>query len=349
MKHVFLWLMVFALQASLIGCSGREADDSPGINAPAHAVTLVTSTGGIGDNGYNDLVLTGAMRFYRDHDDIGFSLHKPRDFDDARTIVDQWKRETAGQSSEALLILASDSYHALMEESVPSLAPNQRILLFECDGDGMPQGVCTFRICRYGASYLSGAAAAESPDAHIIAANNSDELLRDAVNGFIDGYRDVSGNTAIVHYLANDDGGYSMPNKAYELAQNFDEVFIFPLAGGSNSGIYKFSREDKFTLQLIAGMDADCSDYSTRVPFSLLVHIDRVIYDMLDRWIKEGTLPQHTNYTLADRDAIEVTANPLFLKRVSIFLDYYSTDDYWQKQLDNNYEAACRKEEIYYE
>lgn len=351
MRHLFLWFTALALlQAALAGCSGHEEDGAASAVAPAHAVTLMTSVGGTGDNGYNDLVLAGAMRFYGDHEDIGFSLQKPRDLADARAILDRWTQETAARPGETLLILASDSYRALLAEAAPSLAPNQRILLFECAGDdGLPQGVSTFRICRYGASYLAGAAAFESPEAHIVAATDTEGLQRDAASGFTDGYRDASGNTAVVHYLADGEQGYSMPNEAYELAQNFGEAFIFPLAGGSNSGLYKYTRDDEFTLQLIAGMDVDCSDYSTRVPFSLLVHIDRVVYGMLARWIKDGTLPRHTDYTLADRDAIEVAANPLFLERAYIFLDYYLDDEYWQKQLDKNYEAACRKEELYYE
>lgn len=349
MKLLSLRPALALLLAALTACSDDGGRGGSAPAAPAHSVTLVTSTGGTGDNGYNDLVLAGAMRFYRDNADVTFSLQRPRDEAEARAILDRWAAATAGQPGESLIILASDTYRSLISAGM-SLNDNQRILLFECGGEAaFPSNVSTFRICRYGASYLSGATAAESPEAHIVAATDSEGLMRDALTGFSDGYRDASGRDAEVHFLSDGEAGFSMPNKAYELAAGWDEVFVFPLAGGSNSGLYKYTREDEFTLQLLAGMDVDCSDYSTRVPFSLLVHIDGVVYRMLDTWLRDGALPRHTDYTLADRDAIEVKANPLFLDRVNVFLDYYSEPDYWQKRIADSYEAARQKEVKYYE
>lgn len=340
-----LLILIFAALALLYGCT---SENGGGEDLAADSVTLITSIGGSGDNGYNDLVLAGAMRFYQRNSDVHFSLRKPGDLAEARAILDAWLKDTSARTGRSLLILASDDYLPLLEGREPKLNEHQRILLFECPEGHRAAGVSTFRICRYGASWLSGAVAAESPEAHIVAANHAAGLMEDAVAGFRDAYSEVAGKTAEIHYLAEDETGFNMPNKAYDLVKDIREAFIFPLAGGSNSGIYKYSREEEFTLQLVAGMDVDCSEYSTRVPFSLVIHIDNVIYSLLSGWLSSGEIPAHSDYTLSDSEAVELVANPLFFERAEAFVEYYAGEDYWQKRIDSFFETAKKRELEYY-
>lgn len=340
-----LLILIFAALALLYGCTSEKG---AGEDLAADSVTLITSIGGSGDNGYNDLVLAGTMRFYQRNSDVHFSLRKPGDLAEARAILDAWLKDTSARTGRSLLILASDDYLPLLEGREPKLNERQRILLFECPEGHRAAGVSTFRICRYGASWLSGAVAAESPEAHIVAANHAAGLMEDAVAGFRDAYSEVAGKTAEIHYLAEDETGFNMPNKAYDLVKDIREAFIFPLAGGSNSGIYKYSREEEFTLQLVAGMDVDCSEYSTRVPFSLVIHIDNVIYGLLSVWLSSGEIPAHSDYTLSDSEAVELLANPLFFERAEAFVEYYAGEDYWQKRIDSFFETAKKRELEYY-
>lgn len=340
-----LLILIFAALALLYGCT---SENGGGEDLAADSVTLITSIGGSGDNGYNDLVLAGAIRFYQRNSDVHFSLRKPGDLAEARAILDAWLKDTSARTGRSLLILASDDYLPLLEGREPKLNERQRILLFECPEGHRAAGVSSFRICRYGASWLSGAVAAESPEAHIVAANHAAGLMEDAVAGFRDAYSEVAGKTAEIHYLAEDETGFNMPNKAYDLVKDIREAFIFPLAGGSNSGIYKYSREEEFTLQLVAGMDVDCSEYSTRVPFSLVIHIDNVIYSLLSGWLSSGEIPAHSDYTLSDSEAVELLANPLFFERAEAFVEYYAGEDYWQKRIDSFFETAKKRELEYY-
>lgn len=340
-----LLILILAGLALLYGCTSEKG---AGEDLAADSVTLITSIGGSGDNGYNDLVLAGAMRFYQRNSDVHFSLRKPGDLAEARAILDAWLKDTSARTGRSLLILASDDYLPLLEGREPKLNERQRILLFECPEGHRAAGVSTFRICRYGASWLSGAVAAESPEAHIVAANHAAGLMEDAVAGFRDAYSEVAGKTAEIHYLAEDETGFNMPNKAYDLVKDIREAFIFPLAGGSNSGIYKYSREEEFSLQLVAGMDVDCSEYSTRVPFSLVIHIDNVIYGLLSVWLSSGEIPAHSDYTLSDSEAVELLANPLFFERAEAFVEYYAGEDYWQKRIDSFFETAKKRELEYY-
>ena len=308
-------------------------------------MTLITSINGCGDNGYNDLILSGALRYYQDHENIDFSLRHPVDVEDARSMLANWVEDTRATEKDALLLMASSDYKELLTGVL--LNSNQRVLVFECEHEGLPDRVSSFRIGRYGASYLSGCMAHESPEAYVVAAMEHDKLMDEAVMGFCDGYRHTSGNEAVVHYLAEDYKGYGMPDEAYRFVDELDEAFVYPLAGGSNNGIYKYSREAKLSFLLVAGMDMDCSDYSTRIPFSVVVHIDEVVYAILDEWAANKSLPVHTDYCLASDGVIDVEINENFFDRVWIWRDYYEDSDYWLKVRDKYIEEALEKEREY--
>lgn len=332
----------------LAGCREENGSCFPD-SSKGDSVTLVASIAGNGDNGYNDLVLAGVIRFYNSHGDVKVSLLNPGSTEEAEVIYQDWKEATSGQSEKSVIIFASDDYKEMILNSSTPLDANQRAIFFENHESNVPENVTTFCISRYGVSYLAGAMAAESNEAHVVAAFENDGIIHEALTGFYDGYLDAGGKNVIVDYLAEDESGYAMPNKAYSLAADIDQAFIFPIAGGSNNGIYKYSRDNMFSLQLVAGMDVDCSDYTTRVPFSILVHIDNVIYNLLDQWYAEGKLPVHIDYGFLDKEAVELVVNPHFLERVFIFEDYYGEENYWFGRYGKYKDMALQKEMEHYE
>lgn len=347
---LYLPLFILSLIFFLTSCS--DSSEPTAHYKPDVSVTLVTSTGGNGDNGYNDLILSGIMRYYHDHEEeVRLSMRQPKNGDDVRELIKNWvinEKVENGTVSRSLLILASNEYEKIVKEINPELKDNQRILLFESFGTHLPDGVSSFRIGRYGASCLAGLMAEESPEAYIISACPDNEILRDAEQGFLDGYSLASKDRmSTVKYLSDNENGFSMPEKAYDMVKDLDEVFIFPLAGGSNNGIYRYSREDYFSLLLISGMDMDCRDYSTRIPFSMLTHIDVILQETLEEWHTTGTLTHHKDYYM--EDGVEIKVNPFFLERVISFKDYYSVPEYWQQQKERWIEAAKEMERRYYE
>lgn len=332
----------------LAGCSDEKTNylsDSESIDS----VTLVASIGGNGDNGYNDLVLAGVIRFYNRHDNLKMSLLHPKNIEEAKVIYRDWDNATSGKSGKSIIIFSSDDYEDLTLDKSIQLDSNQRALFFESEETDLPKNITTFTIRRYGISYLAGAMASKSKEAHVVAAYEKEGVTKDAIKGFCDGYLDAGGNNVVVDYLALDETGYSMPNEAYTLAGTHDEAFIYPLAGGSNNGIYKYSRDMLFSLQLVAGMDVDCSEYSTRVPFSVVIHIDNVIYNLLEQWETAESLASHIEFGFQDNDAVKIVTNKRFLERVILFEDYYGKEDYWDLMLEKYRDIALQKEIQYYE
>ncbi len=335
-KRLFgiILLMVPVLMAS---CSEDEGDD--GLYRPR--LTVITSLNGAGDNGYNDKITAGVMQFYESHD-VAMSLIRPTTIDEARSALHAWLAADADVPS--LLVLAGSDYEAMMKSEHLTLGQNRKILMFE--SDGIP-GICTFRIQRYGASYLAGCMASPHGEATVVAALPGEQTLADGIRGFADGYSAHNGGRqAKVAYLADSYSGYAMPDSAYRLAATMEDHFIYPLAGGSNNGLYKYSREHSLVTMLVAGMDADCSAYSDRVPFSVVIRMDEVVERYLSDWYDGRELAERQTFGL-ESGVVDIVVSPLFYAGIDIWEDYYQDETYWQNACGQYKAEAIRKEAEY--
>ena len=56
-------------------------------------ITVITSTGGLGDMGYNDQIMSGIMHFY-EANDVSMNLVRPNKKEEADQAFQQWQAET---------------------------------------------------------------------------------------------------------------------------------------------------------------------------------------------------------------------------------------------------------------
>ena len=323
-------------------CSSDDESD-PMTDYHLH-ITVINSIGGLGDMGYNDQIMSGIMHFY-EANDVSMNLVRPNKKEEADQAFQQWQAETR-DNGKSLLVLAGSEYETLVAANNVALAENQQVLLVESKNKNLPEGVSTFYINRYGASYLAGCMAKEHEAATIIAAMPHNSTLEEAIAGFSDGYRTHSQKEAQVVYLADDESGFNMPDKAYQTMGDIYNAFVFPLAGGSNTGVYKYSREASFYLPLIVGMDTDCSMYSDRIPFSMIIHINKVVEQYLTDWLNDVPLEKNQVFGL-ESGMIDIVMSPVFYRNMDVWEDYYDSEDYWMKAYQNHKVEAIGKEEAY--
>lgn len=295
----------------LSSCSSDN--DEPDVPlGPTPQIIVLYGPGGLGDQGYNDCILAGIQNFKKaHHDDVDMYQYSPGSIEEAGRLLSDWLY-LPGSDIPALFIAGSNDYEQLVTDAlkVRSLTPNKRLLLFESDNEeGLP--ITTFRLSMYGASYLAGATAAaylqernagtdSKKDALILLAHQGDKTIAKAGNGFRDGFKDSGVEAeAFTEYLAEDWTGYVSAQVAYQRmsdwAGNYD--FIFPVAGGSNQGIYRYTREyadSPFT----AGMDIDQSGLSRNITGSVIKHIDQLVYNYMETWLVTGELPESAVFGL---------------------------------------------------
>lgn len=337
-KYLLVATIATLYSAAFTACD----DDKFSEQAVEAKILVVTSISGPGDNGYNDQILAGVMEIANSRD-VEISLVHPTSLEQAKNLFDNWKQTAIAEPK--LLVLAANDYEDLARANGTGLDANHNVLLFESDGKDMPDGVKTFRISRYGVSYLAGAMAQGSSQAYIVMAMPDDVTISEASQGFADGYDAHSqGGTLTINYLSETVSGYAMPDSAYRLASKMDKGFIFPLAGGSNNGIYKYTRESASSPLLVAGMDVDCSAYSKRVPFSVIIDIKSAVSNYLNDWIDGKELADRATLTLADGMA-GIQTSDTFYKTLDFSEEYYADEDYWQKLYEEYKDEAIRKEE----
>ncbi|MDY5767395.1 MAG: BMP family ABC transporter substrate-binding protein [Alloprevotella sp.] len=294
--HIFgkLILLVFLLYS----CS----DNEPVVPAAVKKQIIVMySPGGLGDNGYNDCILRGMQTFRMKHyEEADIYQYSPQGLDEARRLLTDWLSLPASEVP-ALFVVASSDYEGLVNELVAAhpLTSNKRMLMFESHLSGLP--VTTFQISMYGASFLAGVTAAEeSGNALIVLAYEGEQVTKTAADGFRDGYAYAAGSGRIdTEYLATDWTGFVSAPQAFRNMERWSEAyqFIFPVAGGSNSGIYRYAREHDAS-PLLAGMDVDQSPLSNHITGSVVKHIDLLIGEYLTQWFNTGTLPASRIYGL---------------------------------------------------
>ena len=345
-----VYLLVLVVLSS---CTDRDGDTAETFNESL-SVTLVTSLNGAGDNGYNDLILSGVLRFYQEQENVNLSLVWPHNIEEAESFLASWMEKES--DVRELLILGSNDYELMVREKDVELDEQKTILLFE--SEAIPN-VNTIRIQRYGVSYLAGCIVAPEGCATIIAAMPDEPILMDAISGFSDGFNAYYNEDNVEDsyyfstgldtiYLANDNTGYAMPDSTYRLVNEINNGFIYPLAGGSNNGIYKSIRDNHFALTMAIGMDADCSAHGKSIPFSVIIRTDKLIEDYLTMWVDGKELPSHSSYGLKD-GYTDIVISPYFYDMNMQWKPYYEKENYWEDAYYKYKEEAIEKESEYEE
>lgn len=288
--------MLSSLLILLAGCGKEEL----GSDLSHARVEVVFSPGGVGDQGYNDKILRGLQRAAIQY---GFTLaiHIPEAKEQGVSIYEDWLADTLSIGCErSLFVFAGSEYEYLLEELSLPEDSRKDVLMFETDRQR--EGIYTFSVGCYAASYLAGATSVMDnygmeQKALVIAANPHDPQVKRAVDGYRDGYLAAGGDGCDVHYLSEaPDGGYRMPDEAYrycmENAGNY--IYYFSAAGASNKGVYRFSREK---MELAVGMDDDMGLFSFLINISVVKHMDRAVADVLKDLLMNKDIPYHQKFT----------------------------------------------------
>ena len=343
---------IYALISLLLftACSSDDNTTQEPIQRQALVTYLVTPNG-LGDNGYNDAAAEGIFAF-ANATGTRLRLLQPKDEAEAETMYRQWLKDNATQDS-AVIILGSSAYENLARSNHATLTgQGSRVLLFE--SDAVIDGVSTVLVSHYGVSYLAGAMS-QNFDALILAATEGVPTLEESIAGFMDAREIYAGEfegwscQTTLHYLANGEAGFAMPDSAYRyVAQRANEAglydeLIFPLLGGSEAGVLRYLNDDDFTMSLMVGMDVDQTGLSSRIPFSVVIRIGDVLRQYLNNWIAGREWPNHQRLGMKD-GAADIVVTPNFFQHLAIWDERYSHPDTFQRLYEMYKGEAVEKE-----
>lgn len=311
---LFLFLVLFCAS-----CTDRGELEKEG--AAPFRVDILFDPGGLGDRGYNDSILRGILQTAKKYD-LELSFHSPDSLEAGWRKYEKWLAELPDQSGKSLFIFASQAYERLLRASAPGRLENGSLLVIE--SEERIDNVASFRVDLYGGSYCIGRLAGTvATDATVVLANSENPHLRRCAEGFAEGFEDaVEGAQVETICLSSDvSQGYDRPDETYHLAYSLFQTnqFVFPVAGGSNMGIYKYTR-DHPDQTYTAGIDADMSIFSTQVVASLIKRIDLVLDNYVGVWKSGEELPDFAVYGL-DSEFVDVLVAPRYSSRLEPMLD----------------------------
>ena len=292
--HKFIIFSFFLVL--LAGCGKEELDFSQA------RVEVVFSPIGVGDQGYNDKILSG---FQKAAAQYGFLLavHIPLEMEQGIQIYEDWlNKPLDAECNRSLFVFAGGEYEHLLEDLVLPEDDRMDVLMFETEQE--VDGIYTFRIGCYAASYLAGATSVldnggEEQKSLVIAANPHDKYIKEIVDGYRDGYLAAGGDGCDVHYLSEKpEDGYQMQDEVYELCMQVqgDYLYYFSAAGSSNKGLYRFSRE---YMEFAVGMDNDMSLFASLILMSVVKHMDKVVLDVIGDLLNKRLITYHQDFTYA--------------------------------------------------
>lgn len=217
-----------------------------------------------------------------------------------------------------------------------TLPKGKDVLLFESNNPhNLP--ITTFRLSMYGASYLAGVCAATSTkgNALIVGGSSSDSSIQSAFDGFTDGYKSITDDTPDTAFIASSYEGYAQPITAYHMMGRWSRTysFIYPVAGGSNLGIYKFIRDYNPSV-FTTGMDVDQSHLCNKITGSLIKRLDKLVAFYTNLWLSGNSMPRKAVYGLGSQ-FVDWTLAPSYSEELEVITNTYR-DQAIQKE--NEYE-----------
>lgn len=296
-------LFFFSLMSSLLfaACSDDDPQEAQLDETPM--MVVVYPIDGLGDRSYVDNIYRGVEKAALEH---GLKVQHlmPYTYEEGAAYIENFMKSDVEEPNRRLYIITDPSFEELVMRLAPQFAESdKRQLLFLETRKEIPH-THTLYLPFYGVNFAAGRLAQQMTDVNRVAifqANDQLAILKEATQGFSDGFAAGEGQSLNTYIMDEGFLGFAMADKLYQEAYRINDLFdlVLPLCGGSAQGLFRYNREYPSTSFYTVGIDNDMSIYSDRVPFSCVKHMDRIIQRCVEQWM-DGELPVHQSLGLKE-------------------------------------------------
>ena len=292
MKKFISMIMVLAMSLALVACGGSESAEEGGETSGIKAA-CVLGVGGLGDQGYNDLIYAGMERAKTELG-IDFDYAEPKQVTDFEQIL----RDMSDSGEyEVIICVGFDQMDALM--TVSPDYPDQNYAYI--DGYIEADNIVNYTCREQEGSFLVGAMAAlmkadaatyglaDNATIGFVGAMENDTILRFAA-GYDAGAKYVNPDINVdIQYVAGDNPfGDTATAKEIALSQfNKGSDIIYHAAGGSGLGVFTAAQEADF-LAIGCNSNQNIID-PDHIVASMLKCVDTASFEIV-KAASEGTL-----------------------------------------------------------
>jgi basic membrane protein A len=289
MKKIIAIMLVLIMALSLAACGGGEES---GASSDVKAA-CVLGVGGLGDQGYNDLIYAGMERA-KEELGIDFDYAEPKQVTDFEQIL----RDMSDSAEyEVIICVGFDQMDALMKVSPDYPDQNYAYIDGLIEADNIVNYTCreqegSFLVGALAALMKEDAAAynlADNDTIGFVGAMENDTILRFAA-GYDAGAKYINPDINVdIQYVAGDNPfGDTTTAKEIALSQfNKGADIIYHAAGGSGLGVFTAAQEANF-LAIGCNSNQNIID-PDHVVASMLKRVDTASFEIV-KAAAEGTL-----------------------------------------------------------
>ena len=293
MKKLIALIMVLAMVLSMAACGGSETTtDEPAGDAALKAACIL-GVGGLGDQGYNDLIYAGMERAKAELG-IDFDYAEPKQVTDFEQIM----RDMSDSGEYCVIVCVGfDQMDALMTVAPDYPEQNYAFIDGFIDADNIVNYTCR----EQEGSFLVGAMAAlmkadaatyglaDNGSIGFVGAMENDTILRFAA-GYDAGAKYINPDINVdIQYVAGDNPfGDTTTAKEIALSQfNKGSDIIYHAAGGSGLGVFTAAKEAGF-MAIGCNSNQNIID-PDHIVASMLKRVDTAAFEIVKN-AAEGTL-----------------------------------------------------------
>ena len=295
---------------TLAGCVGGFGEDDDA----EHRVGMVYSTGGLGDNSFNDMAQAG-IRDAESEFDVSYDESEPEDIGE----FDGAQRDFAESEDYDLITCVGFSQGDALSANAPEY-PDQDFMIIDSvvEEDNVRSYVFDEPAGSFQVGHLAGLLTAED-----FAAADSETNPDEDVVGFVGG-EDVpliqsfeAGFTAGVEY-ANDDaevvstyvGDFADTGGGQEAAlslyQDQGADIIFHAAGATGVGVFQAAeQEGRFAIGVDADQSLEEDDYADVILASMVKRVDEAVYSAVESVVDDAFEGGETEQLGLEDDGVE--------------------------------------------
>ncbi len=244
---------------------------------------------------------------------------------------------------KTLVIISNDNFEPLIHNYKEKVDETDKMTILLTETKDTTLSCHTMRLSSYGAYYQAGRVVAQSlsdvDSICIASANPGNENVTDMRNAFCQGIADgteITGKSIGVDncYMSMTLGGYDEADSAYQMSYDIDSKYqlVLPICGGTAHGFLRYNREHPESFYTL-GVDVDMQQFASRVPFSIVKHIDDAVADWITRWANGDSIEKHVDLGLS--------SNYIELKVADNYKPVIGT------AVEDLYQTAIEKEEEY--
>ena len=318
MKHICMkknvcWILI-GIMLPILSCtkSGDTIyvdDDLTEDTRPI--VYFIYKEGSLGDMGYMDALYRGIAKAANDGNMLLSLAELPSDTSKIDFALSYFLNymEKVGANRKSIIVIANDNLESMLHHYEGMLKESGNVSVLLAETQDTTLAVHSIRFPVYGACYQAGRITAQSlsdvSNILVVTANPNENSLADMGKAFTLGIEEgkVQANREVDianYYISNTTGGYDEAEQLYQMSYDIDQKYqlVVPVCGGTVQGLLRYNREHPNSFYTV-GMDTDLQQYSSKVPFSIVKHIDKAMEDWITKWAKGEQLEKHLSLGLS--------------------------------------------------